>query len=240
MGLEAQLKTNYLLFADMMIGETYTIDAVEYDTMQTRALKAVKAQFDSYSLTTDQMGAILSEMAIQTAVQFNKDALTAAVSAVQEDTKLALSTKQGVLVDRQTEGFNDNLIVKMAEFQANLASFAVNAGSTTAQSTIDLLKDNLTELSSRANLKEIFVEVVDINSTNVKLNIVGVPDGYNVKIWNTTTGIDSAVQQYGELAVTVYNLVSATEYKFRAQLYESDGTTVDLSSFSNIVTVTTL
>lgn len=177
-----------------MIGSTYVdVNGDTQDTVQTKALKAVKEQFDTYGFDNTTLGQILSEMAIQIAIAFNKDAINASVSAVQEDTKVSLATaeialstkqldvadsgiavntadiavktkqldvltaeianktKQGLLIDRQKRGFDDNIFIKDVEFQANLASFAVNSGSATAQTTIDALTTKMTNSLNRAD-----------------------------------------------------------------------------------------
>ena len=152
--------SNYDEWSKRMIGDTYVnTEGETTDTVQKKALDTVLNAFSTYGIDNTMLGEILSNAAIQTAVAFNKDAITASLSAVQEDTSLAktnsdiaLNVKRGLLVDRQKKGFDDNLFVKDVEFQASLASFATNAGSLTAQDTIDDLKLKMTAMIGRATV----------------------------------------------------------------------------------------
>ena len=152
------LLANYDEWAKRMIGTTY-VDSIgaTVKTSQQKAIDAVMASFSTYSITNEMLGEILSNLAIQTAVEFNKDAINAAVSAIKEDTSLSktdsdilVNTARESLLNRQEKGFDDNLFVKTTEFQSNLASFAVNAGSDTAQTSIDDLKTKMATLEATA------------------------------------------------------------------------------------------
>jgi len=63
--------------------------------------------------------------------------------------KTELTTAQKLLVDRQTTGYSDNLLVKAAEFQSNLASFASSSGSSSAQGAIINFNQTVSEIKGR-------------------------------------------------------------------------------------------
>lgn len=68
----------------------------------------------------------------------------------QAEKQALLIDAQKALIDRQEDGYDDNLIVKAGEFQGGLASFAVNANSDDAQSAIDNFNTTILELKARA------------------------------------------------------------------------------------------
>ncbi len=61
-----------------------------------------------------------------------------------------LIENQAGLVNRQIVGYGDNLIVKAAEYEGGLASFAVNAGSDDAQAAINNFMLTIGQLKARA------------------------------------------------------------------------------------------
>ncbi len=69
----------------------------------------------------------------------------------QAQNQAALIIKQGDLIDRQEVGYDDNLIVKSAEYEGGLASFAVNAGSDDAQGAIDNFVATIAQLKARVS-----------------------------------------------------------------------------------------
>ncbi len=69
------------------------------------------------------------------------------LSEVQNST---LIRNQAGLVNRQIIGYGDNLIVKAAEYEGGLASFAVNAGSDDAQAAINNFMLTIGQLKARA------------------------------------------------------------------------------------------
>ncbi len=69
---------------------------------------------------------------------------------VTEGKQQGMITAQTALVARQTRGYGDNLLIKAAEFQGGLASFAVNAGSDTAGTAIKNFSDTISQIKQRA------------------------------------------------------------------------------------------
>jgi len=67
-----------------------------------------------------------------------------------EDAQTLLVNKQTALVQRQERGYGDNMLIKAAEFEGSLASFAVNAGSDSAQDTIEKFNTTVSSVKGRA------------------------------------------------------------------------------------------
>ena len=64
--------------------------------------------------------------------------------------KIELTKAQALLVSRQIAGYSDNLFIKAAEFQANLASFAASSGSSSAGGAIAQLNSTIGQIKARA------------------------------------------------------------------------------------------
>lgn len=69
---------------------------------------------------------------------------------VTEGKQQGMITAQTGLVNRQTAGYGDNMLVKAAEFQGGLASFAVNSGSDTAGSAITAFQTTINQMKTRS------------------------------------------------------------------------------------------
>ena len=65
------------------------------------------------------------------------------------DAQILLVGAQQALVDRQLNGYDDNLIVKAGEYQGGLASFAVNANSDDAQDAINEFLNTINQMKGR-------------------------------------------------------------------------------------------
>lgn len=70
---------------------------------------------------------------------------------ITETKQQGMILAQTGLVTRQTVGYDDNLYVKAGEFQGSLASFAVNAGSDDAQSSINNFLTTISQIKARAS-----------------------------------------------------------------------------------------
>lgn len=116
---------------------------------QFKSLDAITKVFINNGISSEIYGQALVEVAVQTAVQFNKDATSTALEIIRLEPEFELKAAQRDLTVRQTQGFDDNLLIKNVEKQGELAAFAVNANSASAQTTINDLKTLMAELSSR-------------------------------------------------------------------------------------------
>ena len=126
----------YKAFAEAMMGK---------DSIQSGMIAEMLEQFNTFGLDTAQMGEAMVQLVATTSASFNKDAMTAA-------TDFDYKEAQVELLKRQEQGYDDNMLLKIVEHQSGLASFAVNAGSDTAQSAIDALKDKMAAVEMRVKL----------------------------------------------------------------------------------------
>jgi len=69
---------------------------------------------------------------------------------ITEGKQQSMIVAQTTLVNRQTDGYGDNMLVKAAEFQGGLASFAVNSDSDSAQAAISAFNITIDQMKSRA------------------------------------------------------------------------------------------
>lgn len=133
--------------------EKAIVKMVGQEGAQNKAIELITKTFEDLELTSEQKGTILAEIAVQTTVSFNKDATNAALELIKLEPEFELKAANRDLVVRQTQGYDDNMLLKLVEEQGGLASFAVNAGSDTAQSTINEFKTKMSLVQAR--VKEI-------------------------------------------------------------------------------------
>ena len=119
-----------------------------------KQLDNLKAKFDDFGLTPEQLAEALTQMYIQVSLQYNKDAITATNALMKQEADEPTSTAQAELVTRQVQGFDDNILIKIADQRSSVASFAVNSGSTSAQSSIDAMNNTMAQLESRVEAIE--------------------------------------------------------------------------------------
>lgn len=222
------------------------VKMVGEESAQVKALDMIAKAFDDAGISTEQKGIAMTEMAVQMAVQFNKDATQAALELIKMEPEFELKASQRDLTIRQTQGFDDNLLLKIVEEQGGLASFAVNAGSDTAQNTINDLKLKMQAVETR---------VVAIGGgDNCPLPTPITPIPANLKstqitndsiaiAWNQVIGATSyllyfdgvLVSTQGELFAIFPNLQPNTKYTFTVKA-SINGI---LSDYTNALVVTT-
>lgn len=129
--------------------EQCIVKMVGENSAQSKALDQIKNIFEELEISSEQKGQALTELAVQMAVQFNKDATGAALDLIRMEPEFELKSAQRDFTVRQIQGYDDNLLLKIVEEQGGLASFAVNAGSDSAQTTINDLKTKMTAVESR-------------------------------------------------------------------------------------------
>jgi len=129
--------------------EKISVKMLGATSIQEAMLKSIDELFDDFSIDNQSKAQVLTEIAVQTATAYNKDAIAAAMEVIKLDFESDVKVAQVKLIERQEQGFDDNMLLKIVEHQASLASFAVNAGSDTAQVTIDSLKDKMLAVEQR-------------------------------------------------------------------------------------------
>lgn len=141
-GIPIEERAKYLVQAQLTALQTITTSAVQ-------ATLGIIQEEKKQDAIDSQIAVDTSQIALNTKQGLKLDKDTSLVTEqintqTQATTKTqneALKVVQETLkVVRDKQGYDDQMIMKTTEQQANLASFAVNANSTTAQSAINNLK----------------------------------------------------------------------------------------------------
>ena len=148
------------------------------DSLRDKQHKKLVELFDSFGLTSEQISQVMAQTLVAETQYINQFGTMGASKILEEERAGDLTTKQiekldkeieligkqiiretnqanlilaqKALIERQEDGYDDNLIVKSAEFEGGLASFAVNANSDTAQAAIDKFVATIAQLKLRA------------------------------------------------------------------------------------------
>lgn len=123
---------------------------------QKKSIDNIISTFEALELSSEQKGTLLGELAVQTAINLNRDATNASLELLKLEPEFELksaqrdvSIAQAKLTDRQRQGYDDNMLLKLVEESGGLASFAVNSGSDTAQTTINDFKAKIALVQAR-------------------------------------------------------------------------------------------
>jgi len=92
-------------------------------------LGRLKDEYDSFEIDPERKAELITTAYLTIIEKLNKD-VNASVEGVFRIQQIS----------RQTQGYDDNMLVKVAEQQGGVTSFAVNSDSSSAQSAIDSLK----------------------------------------------------------------------------------------------------
>ena len=148
------------------------------DSFTEKQEKELSEMFNDFSFTNEQIGQVKAQTNGAQTQFINQYATAGAIELIKEERQQALidaqilkinaeialveaqtaqAVKPGQLIDaqpalieRQSDGYDDNLIVKAAEFEGGLASFAVNADSLSAQDAIDKFNATILQIKARA------------------------------------------------------------------------------------------
>lgn len=134
-GIPVEERAKYLVQAQLTALQTITTSAVQA-TLGIIQEEKKQDEIDSQIALNTKQGLKLDKDTLLVAEQINTQ-----TKATEKTLNEALKVVQETLkVIRDKQGYDDQMIMKTTEQQANLASFAVNANSTTAQGAIDNLK----------------------------------------------------------------------------------------------------
>ena len=229
--------TNYGKITTSMLGK---------DSFQKQMIQNIVSIFDDAGISSEQKGIALTELATQTAIQYNKDAVSSSIEVLRLNPEFELKQAQKDLITRQIQGFDDNMLLKITEHQANLASFAVNANSTSAQSTINDLKTKMGNVESRVQpldnenpiditpvtpAPQTLVPVI-ISDTSIRIEFSEVPDSTLYLVYLDGT----LVSTQGSLYYIAEGLTPETKYSFAVKA-SIDGI---VSDFTNSLVVKTI
>ncbi len=223
--------TDYKLLAKEMLGP---------DSVQEGMIKSLATSFNEFQLSNEQVGEVLAQLVVSTSAAFNKDALSA---ATDWDTKEA----QAELIRRQVQGYDDNMLLKVVEHQAGLASFAVNAGSDDAQAAINSLLQKMVAVEARVpdltggQVCPTLPTVVPVPSNFTVTNVIATE--VDLQWNNVINATDYLVYRDGVLIATTHQLsltdtglTSLTKY-----IYSVKASINGLeSNYSNAIIATTL
>jgi hypothetical protein len=122
------------------------------DDLFTLQEKKFLKQIENWGLTPEEQSIRLTEYYIKQTELLLTSSSEITINLLEMEYKTELLYQQALQVVRQIQGYDDNLMVKMGEFQSGLASFAVNSGSDSAQAAIDDLKAILEAIEKRVKL----------------------------------------------------------------------------------------
>ena len=214
------------------------------DSFTEKQFKQLEDLFDKFGLTTEEVSQVMAKSNVAQTQYINQFAVQGALELIKEekqqelidkqiekvDKEIALLDKQIIqaqnqaelivaqkaLIDRQEEGYDDNLIVKAGEFQGGLASFAVNADSTSAQDAIDSFLATVNQMKARAGAGVVpNFKIGEVTATTIEIDWFEIENvtAYTVyvdaeQVW---TGTDLGYVATGLTTATSYEItVTAT------------------------------
>lgn len=192
------------------------------NSAQTKALANIGELFNNVDLSTEQKGEALKDVAIQTSIQYNKDALNGAISLMKQEAESPYKEEQTKLITRQIQGYDDNLQVKIIENFGSLANFAVNASSDTAQDSINNFKEQVAILSGRITEIGDPVTPTPVTPLPATFSETSVTDTTIVLEWTPVVNATSylvyqdgvLVSTSGNVSYTAGGLTELTKYSF--------------------------
>jgi len=150
---------------------------IKNNSLRDKQRKELNKLFDDFGFTNDQIAQVIAQTVIAETQYLNQYGNMAAIELLKEararelqikqiekidkeiellvkqiiqaQNQADLIAKQQTLIERQEKGYDDNLLSKAAEYEASLASFAVNADSDSAQAAIDKFVSTIAELKDR-------------------------------------------------------------------------------------------
>ena len=212
----------------------------EADSFIDKQDKSLENWFNKYGFTNEQIAQVMGQ-SLTARIQFIPQmASNAALEMIKEQRARDLTNKeiekinkqielinaqidkeieqknlvlaQQKLIDRQEKGYNDNLLVKAGEFEGGLASFAVNAGSASAQDAIDNFVSTVKDIKARIpNDSAPDIVVGTITSTTIELDWYPVENAtlYKVyldgEVYSEQTAADKIIT--GLTTATTYTIV---------------------------------
>lgn len=140
----SEMKSIYLLYYKDISTNMIAVGSI-YDIM----LKKLEESFTDYGLDATQKAQILSQAIMSIMPQYEQMASKATLDVLNIETERPIKDSQRKEVDRKIQFYDDKLLIEIIGKQGDLASFAVNANSSTAQTTINDLKSQMTALTNR-------------------------------------------------------------------------------------------
>jgi len=224
MAIVAEYKTLYLLYYKDISKEMTGQDSI-YQKMINRMLE----EFEVYGLTTEKKSELLSQTVMQIIPQFEQLASNNARELITLEHDVPIKDNQASEIERKRQYYDDELLKTIVEKQSDLASFAVNANSDSAQTAINDLKEKMHNLETR-------VVQVNGNTCPAPTPTIAVPTGLIV----TNATVDSLLVSWlpvqgvtlyavyrdgiqiastGSLNITDTGLLSITKYAYNVKAF---------------------
>lgn len=241
MAIVAELKTQYLTYYKDLSAQMLAPDSI-YQKMFDKMIK----EFDAWGLTPEEKGKLTAQTVMTLIPQFEQLAETSARELMTLESEIPIKDNQASEILRKTQYYDDRLLETVVEKQADLASFAVNANSDSAQTTINDLKDKMHSIETR-------VVPVNGNTCPAPTPVISVPAGLIVSATSDTTltitwlAVPTAtlyvlykdgtqIASTGSLSVIDSGLTQLTKYSYNVKAFSGSL----YSDLSNTVVGTTL
>jgi len=224
MAIVSEMKTLYLTYYKDL-SKAMTETGSIYDTM----FKKMVEEFNNFGITPEKKAELTSQAVMQLIAQFEQLAETSTRELMALEHDVPIKDNQALELLRKTQYYDDRLLETIVEKQADLASFAVNANSDSAQTTINDLKDKMHNIESR-------VVIVNGNNCPAPTPVIAIPTGLNTSAptttsltigWNAVAGATLYVLERdgvqiastGNLSVIDSGLGTMTKYSYNVRAF---------------------
>jgi len=181
-------------------------------------------QFKLMGFTNEEKAKALADVYIQQTSAINSEANRAATQLLKQADDTELSNARVDTEVRKARGYDDSLMVEILKAQSGLASFAVNANSDSAQSTIDDLHEVMDQIEARVCDYNCDIPMFEEDITSDYLTPI------NGSVYGST-GLTFEVTQIPELGTLTVDAEGAYIYTPQADV---DG----IGKFNGIITAT--
>lgn len=224
MAIVQELKTQYLLYY-----KDLSAKMIEEDSIYQAMIDKMTGEFDTWGLATEEKAKLLAQTVMTIIPQFEQLAETSARELMMLESDIPIKDNQAAEIIRKTQYYDDRLLETIVEKQADLAAFAVNANSDSAQTTINDLKSKMSNIEQR-------VIPVAGNTCPPPTPVIAIPTGLNAVATSDTVMTVSwvAVQgatlyalyrdgvqiaSTGNLSVVDSGLVQLTKYSYNVRAF---------------------
>lgn len=167
MAIVSEYKSQYLLYY-----RDLTKAALEDGSIFDEMFKRLTKEFDDWGLTPEKKSEITAQTVMTILPQFEQMIEESARNLIMLEHEVPIKDNQASELLRKTQYYDDRLLETVLEKQGDLASFAVNANSDSAQTTINDLKTKMSQLEGR-------VVPVSGNDCPAPNPVIAIPSGLN-------------------------------------------------------------
>lgn len=228
-----ELKEQYLQYYTD-IGARMTNTESIMDTMFTK----IEDLFDKWGITAEKKSELMAQTSATLIPQFEQILQTSVKDLITLEHDVVMKDKSSEETVRKIQYYDDRLLETIVEKQSDLASFAVNANSDSAQVTINDLKTKMATLQGRViPLDGVQCPPPDpVISIPTGINIVAATDLTMTVGWNNVQGATLyqvfrdgiQIASTGNLSIIDDGLTQLTKYAYNVKAF-SGGLHSDLS-----------